>query len=55
MKDSKSKKKYSKDVKKKALRLKELLPGIDMSLLLSFVENAPEDLDLVELMENFKH
>jgi len=50
-----SRKRYSRDVKKKAVQLKELLPDVSMQMLLSFVENAPEDLDMAELMENFKY
>jgi len=46
---------YSEAVQSKALQLKECLPDADMCWLLDFVENAPEDLDMEELLENFKY
>jgi len=46
---------YSRIVQNKAMQLKELLPEVNIDILLSFVDNAPEDLDLAELMENFRY
>jgi len=46
---------YSRAVQMKAMQLKDSLPEFDLDALLLFVENAPEDLDLEELLENFRH
>jgi len=45
---------YSKEVQMKAMQLKEFLPEVSLDVLLPFIENAPDDLDLAELMENFR-
>lgn len=48
-------KEYSGLVHNKAKHMKEILPDMDLAVLLEFIDNAPEDLDLAELLENFRY
>ena len=46
--------KYSQSVQKKAKALNEIFPSKDLEMLMEFIAEAPEDLDLNELVENFR-
>jgi len=49
------KKEYSKEVQTRAMKMRDFVPEMELDKLLEFVNNAPEDLDLAELMENLLH
>jgi len=49
------KKEYSKEVQIRAMKLRDFVPEMELEKLLEFISNAPEDLDLAELMENLLH
>jgi hypothetical protein len=49
------KKEYSKEVQIRAMKLRDFVPEMGLDKLLEFISNAPEDLDLAELMENLLH
>ena len=49
------KKEYPKEVQIRAMKLRDFVPEMELDKLLEFISNAPEDLDLAELMENLLH
>jgi hypothetical protein len=46
---------YFKALKEKAEKLQKCFPKVDFELLLAYVNGAPDDMSLEELIENYKH